>query len=245
MYRWFLILMVALMCCQTGNKAAALPEVIVTPGVKIWQNDWIYNGEGGWKFQDSSFLAGPSVKLTMGKAFAGATYMRSVTDYELTWQDYRVSTPRTDIDIVFGYLFHQNVSLFAGYKNVLYDPDSYKEQDWYSSSVAHIDAGIVGIGVFKTVNKNGLTLNASIAGGVYDATSYMNSVVELDSESESELILLRFGDKGEIYSGEVGAAFPISEGTYFSFGYKYQTFKNDSDTSMIFKGLVFSIDFVF
>ena len=88
-------------------------------------------------------------------------------------------------------------------------------------------------------------MNASIAGGIYDATAALNSVVQSETDEESDIILLRFGDYGNIYSAEFGAAFPISEKTFLNFGYKYQTFEGSNDTHMLFKGLTFSIDFVF
>ncbi len=227
------------------KNIAAFPEIVAKPSIKIWQNEWIYEDIEGRKFQDSSFLAGPSIKLVMGKTFAGFTIMRSLVDYNLVWQDYEMNTPRTDIDIVIGHIFGQSVTLFTGYKNILYDPDGYKSQNWYFSSLARIDAGVVGIGVFKAINKKGLTLSASIAGGIYDATAALKSVVQSETDEESDIILLRFGDQGYIYSAEFGVAFPISEKTFLNFGYKYQTFENSPDTRMQFKGLTFSIDFVF
>ncbi len=223
------------------GTAMALPDVTVTAGVKMWHNEWTYRSSSDERFEDSSILIGPSIKLSMERYFAGITYMRSVEDYDLTWQNYSMKTPRTDTDIVAGYLYGNHVAFFAGYKGIRYATDNYLRGEWVSNGSNAIDAGLVGVSLYRTVKPNGLTLTASLAGGIYQA----ESKYDFDDEAGADENILRVGDKGEIYSVQAGITMPISEITFLNISYKYQLLESDVDTNMDFRGVLFSLDFVF
>jgi hypothetical protein len=242
--RSFAILFMVLALSWPCPYAFALPDVVFTAGLKVWHNEWVYNGDVGRDFKDSSFLVGPSFKLSAGRFFTGLTYMSSTADYDLSWRYYVMETPRTDIDLVAGYQLGPNISIFSGYKYITYAPNMYKDQEWLSQGENSVNAWLAGVALFKTMSRKGVTLNGSLAGGVYDAHSSYNIIAGLEP-GEQDPILLRFGDKGEIYSGELGVTLPYSEKTYINFSYKYQLLDSDVDTSMVFKGFLFSVDFVF
>lgn len=238
--KYFLHILVFVFCFPVST-AMALPEVTVTAGVKLWQNEWTYRASSNVKFEDSSFLIGPSIKLSMQRYFAGITYMRSSDDYDLTWRNYSMKTPRTDTDMVAGYLFGSHLALFAGYKGIRYATDNYQSGEWLSNGSNAIDAGLVGVSLYRTFKTNGLTLMASLAGGIYQA----NSRYEFQDDTESEDDLLRFGNQGQIYSVQAGLTLPISEMTFLNISYKYQLLQSDVDTDMDFRGILYSLDFVF
>ena len=56
---------------------------------------------------------------------------------------------------------------------------------------------------------------------------------------------MRVGDQGEIYSVQVGLTMPISEITFLNISYKYQLLESDVDTNMDFRGVLFSLDYIF
>lgn len=224
--------------------AKASPEVVVTTSVKIWQNTWIYRPNSDGKFMGSSFLIGPSVKISMDKYFAGITYMRTSTDYDLRWRNYSMKTPREDTDVVFGYLVNSNLAVVTGYKGIRYSPQNYQDQEWESQGSNSIDAGMVGISLNKELKQNGLTLTAILSAGLYQAESEVEYKDDSD-EDESEGDLLHFGVKGEIYSSQAGLTLPLSEKSFLNISYKYQILNSYAGTNMDFKGMLFSIDFVF
>lgn len=226
--------------------AQAQAGLQVVPGLKLWHNTWEYEGSRGVHYTDSSLMVGPSLKISYDALFAGFTYMSTLWDYNLRWTDYRIETPRTDVDLMAGYALHENVSCLLGFKHITYDDNIYFDNTWNTHSTVKANALLLGVSVVKPLLDTGLIVNANLSGGLYRGSSKI--VYEAEGAEDHYDSLLRLGKKGYLTSFEVGASFPAGQNSYLNVSYKNQQLVStggEAKDKMFFKGFIFSADYLF
>lgn len=235
---------ITLIFCST---AAFAVDTKVTLGVKSWYNSWTetvdyVSGTSDSYDMGSAFMLGPSLNLKVGKVFLGATYMKSLSDYELKdWQNSGDSLKfeRKDLDLALGVMFVPYFGMFVGYKSVD-APAKYSNPALgiNNESLSTWKLKGPGIGILGNV-----PLGRSAA--LYGSLAFLSLKQEFVSPSGSTTSSYDLVG----VSGEVGVAFAFSESLSANVGFKAQSFSGEDDfgntSDDTFTGLALGLSYTF
>lgn len=241
------ILLVIVSVMMIVTSTAALAEVKATLGVKSWYNWWEHtvdysDGTSDSWDNGSSFMIGPSFNLKLGKAFLGASYLKSTSDYEAPdWNTNgdMMQFERKDLDATVGVMFVPYFGIFLGYKSIE-APMSYTNQFGVRDSTKDETWKINGPGI-------GILANAPLgrSAAIYGNLAFLD--LEQEFESATGISSSSFDMVG--VSFELGAAFAFSRVVSSNVGFKYQTLSGDSAAGNThhqnFYGLTLGVNFTF
>ena len=204
------------------NVGANADDFYLDIGVKGWVNQWKIKFDAPDvedTTSDTNLLIGPMIKVGYKKFFGGVTFMQAVNDYDFG-EGYKWS--RKDVDIVFGYMLHSRVAIFAGYK--------------YLTGTSSIDTSHTASGPAF-----GISLNFPIT--KIRTTIYANGVyMPLKGELNS-LGIVTDHDVNS-YSLEGGISVSLHKNWLVNVGYKYQYLDWRKTVEDITSGVTFGISYV-
>ena len=182
----------------------------------------------------STWLLGPSLKLSYKRLFAGVTWLNSIDRYSLAF----VSIPSnetastqmsvSDVDALAGFMFHPRFGIFAGYKSITSNstPNLGNEFNYTLKGPAVGATGNVPLGKLPML----FVFNA----GYVFADQY--NFLERQNVDE---------EKADGYSLEIGFTYEPFRNTALFLGLKHQEFESDLGDEWRSLGLTFSGDYRF
>lgn len=230
-------------------------------GIKTWYNKWTAtatddatkNFEPQERDSQWIFMVGPTLKVSYGKFYGGFSFSQNLTDYEFSGsinttpvRNFTYTWTRQDLDIVLGYWFHPNISLFTGYK-------------WFNgySFFKQMDGGVANIERYNAYRREGSGLVFGVSANfpietLYIVPYFSGTYMPLNGESR-ENANLATGRTQELirhynlptWAVEGGFSTLNYHGFSASIGYKYQVMEWDKDAKDVSQGVTFSLNYGF
>ena len=240
------LLSVTLIFCST---AAFAVDTKVTLGLKAWANSWdetidYIDGTSNSYDMGSAFMLGPSLNVKLGKVFLGATYLKSMSDYEAKDWSYpgsgdTMTFERKDLDITLGVMFVPYFGMFVGYKTV--DAPATYSDPFYgitNESVGTWKLKGPGIGILGNIP-------LGRAAAIYGNLAFLSLKQEFALSGGSTVPSYDLTG----IAGEVGVAFAFTESLSANIGFKAQSFSGDNEAGDTvddtFKGLTLGLNYSF
>jgi hypothetical protein len=219
-----LLALALLLWCPNAAAAGESP-VNASLGIKSWFNTWRHRvdyADGtsqSWN-NGSALMAGPSLNIRIGALFLGASYLRSVDDYEASDWDTpgdRMKFGRKDSDAALGYMFTPAFGLSLNYK-ILDAPMTYTAVGGLPDPLGDRTWKLKGPGI-------GMLAKARIG----RSAAFYASLSASDMEQEFESRTGRAESFDVIgASAEIGGAFAFSRSLWSTIGFNYQSFRGDT-----------------
>lgn len=216
----------------------------VTVGLKTWYSAF----ELDEMSSDESVLGiGPALTVRFDKFFAGLSYLMNISDYSDTinasgyvdgvavYSTMDADFKKTDIDLSFGYSFHEKVAGFVGYKRTNYDIEAdFSAVGYAQGNKAARQVSNSGSGSFEGP-AIGVTGNIPIQQTRFVAYGTFAYVFLSDDDTNDD------------FNGpaiELGAVYALENiPTSLSFGYKYQSYSGDLDSTA--SGFILGMNYQF
>ena len=201
------------------GATSAFAEVKTTLSVKSWYNWWEHTID----YTDGTSDSWDNGSSFMVKAFLGASYLKSTSNYEASdWSTAgdKMEFDRADTDLTLGVMFTQYFGAFVGYKKIEAD------MTYYDTTGAHFPFHD---GTWE-ISGPGLGILGNIPLG-QSAALYGNfALLSVEQEFQDNIggTTPSFDMIGTSF--ELGSAFAFNEWLSANLGFKYQSFWGDDSS---------------